>query len=61
MNTFCEFIVLILIAFILNAIVIFTFEFGFGIDVGTGWAVVIGFIDMVIIMETYDRIKRKKK
>ena len=61
MNTFYEFIVLILIAFILNTIVIFAFECGFGINVGIGGAVTIGVIDMIIIMETYDRIKRRKK
>ena len=61
MNTFWEFIVMLLIACVMNVIIIFTFAFGFGIDVGPVWGFIIGCIDMFIVMAVYDRIKRKRE
>lgn len=61
MHTFWEFIVMFLIACVMNFIVILTFAYGFGIDVGPAWGFVIGCIDMIIVMEVYSRIKRKRE
>ena len=61
MNAFREFIVMFLIACVLNLIVILAFAYGFGIDVSPIWGFVIGCIDMLIVMEVYDRIKRKRR
>ena len=61
MHTFLEFIVMFLIACVMNFIIIFGFTYGFGIDVGPVWGFVIGCVDMIIVMTVYDRIKRKRK
>lgn len=61
MNTFWEFIIMFLIACVMNVIIIFIFAFGFGIDVGPVWGFIIGVIDMEIVMAVYDRIKRKRE
>ena len=61
MNTFWEFVVMFLIACVLNLIVILAFAYGFGINVGPVWGFVIGCIDMEIVMVAYDRIKRRRK
>lgn len=61
MNTFWEFIIMFLIACVLNFIIIFTFAYGFGIDVGPVWGFVIGVIDMEIVILVWDRIERKRK
>ena len=61
MNTFWEFIIMFLIACVMNFIIIFTFAYGFGIDVGPVWGFVIGCIDMEIVMVVYNRIKRRRE
>ena len=60
MYTFWEFIVLFLIACVMNFVIIFMFAY-FSIDVGPAWGFVIGCIDMIIVMWTYDRIKRRRE
>jgi hypothetical protein len=45
----------------MNFIIILAFAYGFGIDVGPAWGFVIGCIDMIIVMWTYDRIKRRRE
>lgn len=61
MYTFWEFIVMFLIAGIMNFVIILAFAYGFGIDVGPVWGFVIGCIDMIIVMWVYDRIKRRRE
>ena len=61
MYTFWEFIVMFLIACIMNFIIILAFAYGFGIEVGPVWGFIIGCIDMIIVMEVYNRIKRRRE
>lgn len=50
-----------LIACVMNFIIIFTFAYGFGIDVGPVWGFIIGCIDMEIVMLVWGRIKQRRK